>query len=133
MPGEILNSIYVSIVLDILGGAVLALGASVGLLYLSVLSGLYSERCYVLTTWSLTSLTPVLVVIVSAYAGWVTTLSFWVGYGFLIVFPSLSRINVWVPIRTTITYLMAFTFVTVTSILLLSYQLGYYSALTSTH
>lgn len=133
MLDEILNSVYVAIVLDIFGGVALALGASAGLLYLSVLSGLYSEKCYVLTTWSLIGLTQVLVAIVSAYTGWVTTLSFWVGYGFLIVFPFLSRIDVWVPMRTTITHLIAFVLVTVTSILFLCYQLGYYSALTSTH
>lgn len=133
MLDETLNSVYVAIVLDIFGGAALALGASAGLLYLSVLSGLYSERCYVLNTWSLIGITPVLAVILSANAGWVATLSFWVGYGVLIVFPSLSRINAWVPMRATITYLMVFALVTVTSIVFLSYQLGYYSALTSTH
>lgn len=133
MPGKIINSIHMAIVLDIFGGAALALGASAGLLYLSVLSGLYSKRCYFLTTWSLIVLTQILVTILSAYAGWVATVSFWVGYGFLVVFPFLSRFDIWVSMRTTLTHIMAFVLVTITSILLLSYQLGYYSALTSTH
>lgn len=133
MSGEILNSVCVSSVLDICGGAALALGASAGLLYLSVLSGLYSKRCYFLTTWSLIVLTQILVTILSAYAGWVATVSFWVGYGFLVVFPFLSRFDVWVSMRTTLTHIMAFVLVTITSILFLCYQFGYYSTLTSTH
>ncbi|WP_299487555.1 hypothetical protein [Acaryochloris sp. IP29b_bin.137] len=132
MLGEILNSVYMAIILDIFGGAALALGASAGLIYVSLLAEATSERFFGVIGWLLIGLSQVLLVMVGIYAGWVAALSFWFGFGFLAVLPFLRRFGCWVSSGSSTTHMCAFVSMTITSSLFLSYQLGYYSALTST-
>lgn len=133
MLDKILNSIYVAIVLDIFGGVTLALGASVGLIYLSLKSETKSERSYTLTSWLLIGLIQVLLAMLGIYAGWIAALSFWIVYGCLAVQTFIPKLNFWITSGSSATHICAFVIMTINSILFLCYQFGYYSTLTSTH
>lgn len=133
MLDENFNSVFMAIVLDIFGGAALALGASVGLIYLSLKSEAKSEGSYTLTSWLLIGLIQVLFAMVGIYAGWVAALSFWIVYGCLAVQTFIPKFNFWITSSSSATHICAFVIMTITSSLFLFYQLGYYSALTSTH